>query len=197
MTPRRLILASGSPRRHSLLAAAGFDFEIVVSGIDEMRREGEAADDFAMRMSREKAMSIAEQRPGAVVLAADTIVVLGGRIFGKPAGPDEARAMLATLSARTHTVITAYAIVRDGVMLENRPVVSEVRFRALTTSEIMRYVSSGEPLDKAGAYGIQDAGAAFIERVIGSRDNVMGLPIREVAEALARHGIMPSAKRSN
>jgi septum formation protein len=197
MTPKRLILASGSPRRQTLLGAAGLKFEIAVSGVGEVRRAGEAANDFATRMAREKALSVSAENSGATVLAADTIVVLDGQIFGKPSDGDEARTMLRALSSNTHTVITAFAIARDGSILDSRPVTSEVRFRALTADEIERYVASGEPLDKAGAYGIQDAGAGFIERVAGSRDNVMGLPVREVIEALARHGVAAPPASTN
>ena len=175
-----------------LLGAAGLKFEIAASGIDEVMRAGEAAEVFAERMAREKALSVAARIGGATVLAADTIVVLGGRIFGKPADPDEARAMLRALSGNLHTVITAYAIARDGAIVESRAVHSRVRFRALTDHEIDDYVAGGAPLDKAGAYGIQDAGAGFIAAVEGSRDNVMGLPVSEVVAALARHGITPA-----
>jgi septum formation protein len=196
MTPKRLILASGSPRRQTLLGAAGVKFEIAESGIDEVRREGEGAIEFAERMAREKALSVAAHNSGALVLAADTIVVLHGRIFGKPADAEAARAMLRELSNHTHTVVTAFAIARDGAILESRPVTSEVRFRALAATEIDRYVASGEALDKAGAYGIQDGGSGFIDHVEGSRDNVMGLPVREVLAALAGHGITaPPAPR--
>ena len=189
MKSSRLILASASPRRKMLLGAAGLKFEIAASGIDEVMRAGEAAEAFAERMACEKALNVAGGGGGATVLAADTIVVIEGRIFGKPADAAQARAMLRALSGNLHTVITAYAIARDGAIVESRAVRSGVRFRTLTDEEIDDYVAGGAPLDKAGAYGIQDAGAGFIAEVEGSRDNVMGLPVSEVIAALARHGI--------
>jgi septum formation protein len=185
----RLVLASGSPRRKTLLEAAGLLFEIVESGIDEIRREGESAIDFAMRMAAEKALNVSARRPAALVLAADTIVECEGQILGKPADPAEARAMLQTLSGNTHTVVTAFAIGLANAISDRQSVVSRVIFRRLSSDEIAEYVASGAPLDKAGAYGIQDAGAGFIARVEGSRDNVMGLPVREVLAALRRHGL--------
>jgi len=184
-----LVLASASPRRKTLLEAAGVSFEIVESGIDEIRRDGESAIDFAMRMAAEKALNVSASRSDALVLAADTIVECAGQILGKPADPAEARAMLQTLSGNTHTVVTAFAIASARKISESHSAISRVTFRRLSSDEIGEYVASGVPLDKAGAYGIQDAGAGFIAHVEGSRDNVMGLPVREVLSALRRHGI--------
>jgi septum formation protein len=184
-----LVLASGSPRRKTLLEAAGLPFEIVESGIDEILREGESAIDFAMRMAAEKALNVSARRPAALVLAADTIVECDRHILGKPADPAEARAMLQTLSGNTHTVVTAFAIASARTITDSHSVISRVTFRRLSSDEIAAYVASGAPLDKAGAYGIQDAGAGFIARVEGSRDNVMGLPVREVLAALRRLGL--------
>jgi septum formation protein len=185
----RLVLASGSPRRKTLLEAAGLSFEIVESGIDEIRREGESAIDFAMRMAAEKALNVSARRTEAIVLAADTVVECDGQILGKPADPAEARMMLQTLSGNTHTVVTAFAITSARTIAYRLAVSSRVTFRRLSNDEIAEYVASGAPLDKAGAYGIQDAGAGFIAQVEGSRDNVMGLPVREVLAALRRHGL--------
>jgi septum formation protein len=184
-----LVLASASPRRKTLLEAAGVSFEIVESGIDEIRREDESAIDFAMRMAAEKALNVSARRPAALVLAADTIVECDRHILGKPADPAEARAMLQTLSGNTHTVVTAFAIASARTITDSHSVISRVTFRRLSSDEIAAYVASGAPLDKAGAYGIQDAGAGFIARVEGSRDNVMGLPVREVLAALRRLGL--------
>jgi septum formation protein len=184
-----LVLASASPRRKTLLEAAGLSFEIVESGIDEIRREDESAIDFAMRMAAEKALNVSARRPDALVLAADTIVECDGQILGKPADPADARAMLQTLSGNTHTVVTAFAIASESTIADSLSVISRVTFRRLSSDEIAEYVASGAPLDKAGAYGIQDAGAGFIARVEGSRDNVMGLPVRKVLAALRRHGL--------
>lgn len=195
MNHGRLILASVSPRRKTLLAAAGLEFEIYESGVEEIRRDGEAAREFALRMAAEKALNVSARIADAYVIAADTIVVCDGQILGKPSGAEQARAMLQLLSANTHTVITAFAIARAGAILENIAVASEVTFRALTPAEIEAYLVSGEPFDKAGAYGIQGAGAEFITRVDGPRDNVMGLPVREVLEALRRQGLRTSDER--
>ena len=192
-----MILASASPRRKMLLAATGLDFEIVESRIDEVRQDGENAADFATRMACEKALEVSVHCPDAIVLAADTIVECDGQILGKPADAASARAMLRSLSGNTHTVVTAFAIARAGAIAESVPVASRVTFRALSPDEIAAYVDSGDPLDKAGAYGIQDAGAGFVERVEGPRDNVMGLPVRQVLDALRRHGVPVARAESN
>lgn len=189
MNAVKLILASASPRRKSLLAAAGVDFEIIESGIPEIRRQDESARDFALRMAREKALSVSLRFPGAIVLAADTTVECNGEILGKPDDTADARRMLCVLSGKTHTVVTAFALARAGAIIESIPVNSRVTFRPLACAEIDAYIATGEPLDKAGAYGIQDVGAGFIARVDGSRDNVMGLPVCEVLAALRRNGI--------
>jgi len=193
----KLILASASPRRKTLLGATGLDFEIVESQIAEVRRDGESAPDFAVRMACEKALKVSTRFRDALVLAADTIVECDGQILGKPTDAADAHAMLRTLSGNTHTVVTAFAIARAGAVTESMPVTSRVTFRALSPAEIAAYVASGDPLDKAGAYGIQNVGAGFIERVEGARDNVMGLPVREVLAALRRHGIAPSSEGSD
>jgi septum formation protein len=197
MSSTKLILASASPRRKMLLGATGIAFEIVESRIDEIRRDGENATDFAVRMAREKAFNVSERFPDALVLAADTIVECDGQILGKPADAAAARAMLHTLSDNTHTVVTAFAIARGGAVSESTPVLSRVTFRTLSPEEITAYVATGEPLDKAGSYGIQDTGAGFIERVEGARDNVMGLPVRQVLDALLRHGFAGMQEESN
>src|ERR1700730_8228678 len=130
-----LVLASASPRRKTLLEAAGLSFEIVESGIDEIRRDGESAIDFAMRMAAEKALNVSASRPDALVLAADTIVECDGQILGKPVDPAEARAMLQTLSGNTHTVVTAFAIASARTIAESLAVSSRVTFRRLSRDE--------------------------------------------------------------
>jgi septum formation protein len=194
MCPTRLILASGSPRRKTLLCAAGLRFDVIESGISEMRVAGESARDYALRIAREKALSVSARVPDALVLAADTVVVCDDKILVKPNDQDEACRMLAMLSGKTHTVVTAYALASVSIVLEAAPVISQVTFRPLGNAEIEEYVATGEPLDKAGAYGIQGRGADFIAMVVGSRDNVMGLPMQEVLAALARMGIAPEAQ---
>ncbi len=196
MDRTKLILASSSPRRRHLLNAAGIEFEPAESGVDEVRMEGEGAADFALRMAADKALAVSRSAGDALVLAADTVVECGGNIFEKPRDPDDARRMLRTLSGRVHIVVTAFALARGGAVIESRAVTSRVRFRALGADEIDAYVRSGEPMDKAGAYGIQGQGGGFIAEVEGSRDNVMGLPVEETLAALARHGVTPRRPHS-
>ncbi|HYB89991.1 MAG TPA: Maf family protein [Candidatus Binataceae bacterium] len=185
----RLVLASGSPRRRELLARAGVDFEFATSDVAEVRLPGEPAREFALRMAREKALAVSARIPDALVIGADTIVECDGEILLKPADADDARRMLRVLSGRPHTVITAFALARAGAIAAADAVQSRVTFRTLSKREIDDYVLSGEPLDKAGAYGIQGAGGGFIARVDGPRDNVMGLPVEQVLAALRRCGV--------
>jgi nucleoside triphosphate pyrophosphatase len=187
--PPSLIVASGSPRRRQLLSDAGVQFAVIESGLAEEPGEDENAADYALRMAERKALAVSTASPQDLVLGADTVVECEGRILEKPADGAEARAMLKTLSGRTHVVHTAFAIARSGAILESSRVSSRVTFRDLAHEEVEAYVRSGEPFDKAGAYGIQGKGAGFISEVVGSRDNVMGLPVCEVLAALARYGI--------
>ena len=185
----RVILASASPRRRQLLGAANIEFEVIESRVPEQHIAGEPARDYAVRMARDKARAVSSRFPDAIVIGADTIVVCEGQILEKPADANDARRMLAMLSARTHTVITAFALARGGNILESSPVESLVTFRRLADAEIEDYIATEEPYDKAGAYGIQGVGGGFIAHVDGSRDNVMGLPTERVVAALARFGV--------
>jgi septum formation protein len=185
----KVILASASPRRRQLLAAAGIQFEVIESMVPEQHVAGEPARDYALRMARDKAAAVSSRFPDAIVVGADTIVVCERQILEKPADADDARRMLAMLSARTHTVITAFALARAGNILESSPVESRVTFRKLGDAEIGDYIATDEPFDKAGAYGIQGVGGGFISHVEGSRDNVMGLPTERVVAALAQLGV--------
>ncbi|MGD0673724.1 MAG: Maf family protein [Candidatus Binatus sp.] len=185
----KVILASVSPRRRQLLAAAGISFEVVESLVPERHEPGEPARDYALRMAREKAGAVSSRFPEAIVIGADTIVLCETQILEKPAHPDDARRMLGMLSGRVHTVVTAFALVRGGCILESSPVESQVTFRKLAEAEINDYIATEEPFDKAGAYGIQGVGGGFISHVEGSRDNVMGLPTERVVAALARWGV--------
>lgn len=187
----RLILASGSPRRRALLAAAGVAFTVVESGIPEIRHDHESARDYALRMAAAKALNIAARFPAATVLAADTVVECAGEILKKPTDADDARRMLRMLSGNAHTVVTAFAIARDSAVIESAPVMSRVTFRPLSSDEVEAYLATGDSFDKAGAYGIQGVATGFIAAVDGSRDNVMGLPVREVLDALKRNGMDP------
>ena len=184
----KLILGSRSPRRHQLLREAGIEFVAIESGTDETPMTDEAARDFALRMAREKALAVSLKAPRDLVLTADTVVEIDGDILNKPEGAESARAMLRRLSGRTHVVITAFAIARDNAVLESTPIQSRVSFRELTDDMIDAYIASGEPFDKAGAYGIQGKGADFIIQVDGSWSNVMGLPVDETLAALRRYG---------
>jgi septum formation protein len=185
----KVILASASPRRRQLLAAAGVAFEAIESLVPEQHQAGEPPRDYALRMARDKARAVSSHFPDAIVIGADTIVVCDAQILEKPADATDARRMLAMLSSRTHTVVTAFALARAGDILESSPVESQVTFRKLSAAEIDAYVATDEPFDKAGAYGIQGVGGGFISHVEGSRDNVMGLPTERVVTALARHGV--------
>jgi nucleoside triphosphate pyrophosphatase len=185
----RVILASASPRRRQLLAGAGIQFEAIESLMPEEHVAGEPARDYALRMAGDKARAVSSRFPDAIVIGADTIVVCDSHILEKPTDTNDARRMLAMLSGRTHTVVTAFALARAGKILEASPVESNVTFRKLTDAEIDAYIATNEPFDKAGAYGIQGVGGGFISHVEGSRDNVMGLPTENVVAALARHGM--------
>jgi len=182
-----LILASASPRRRELLAASGVQFDIVPSTVTETPEACESPAAFAQRIAREKAWDVARRRPGACVLAADTVVIVGANLFGKPTDRDDARRMLHALSNRTHRVLTAVALLDGGGRIVETAVESEVDFRRVTSGEIEAYLDSGEPFDKAGAYAIQGLAQRFVSRVRGSYSNVIGLPMDEVLELLRRH----------
>ena len=185
----KLILASGSPRRRQLLSAAGLSFELAESGVEERRLPQEPARAYALRMAQTKALAVARHHPASIVLGADTVVECQAEILEKPVDAADARRMLTILAGRGHLVITAFAVARDSRLIETEAVESEVLFRALSETEIRDYIASGEPFDKAGAYGIQGMGGSFISRVDGPRDNVMGLPVARVLAALERCGI--------
>jgi septum formation protein len=182
----KLVLASSSPRRQELLQRAGFKFDVRPSGAEEARRNGESAEDFARRAAREKSQGVAVFSPSeSLVLGADTVVVINGLILGKPSDPDDAVRMLRMLSGATHRVVTGVCLVRAPGQIE--AVAHEttmVKFRHLEDDEIRDYVGSGEPLDKAGAYGIQGLASRFVTRIEGCYFNVVGLPIPLVYDLL-------------
>ena len=182
----RLILASASPRRKELLRAAGFTFRARVSSIEPLPRRAESPAAFARRAARAKALDVGASSPrGALVLAADTVVVARGEILGKPAGPEDAARMLRILSGTTHRVVTGVCLVlapRRIQVLKHET--SLVRFRKLQESEMRDYLRSGEPFDKAGAYGIQGRASRFVKRIEGCYFNVVGLPVPLVCEIL-------------
>ena len=170
-----LILASQSPRRKELLALFGIPFTIRVADIDETMDDTKPPYDEVARVSRCKAFAV-ERKPDDVVIAADTIVVCAGRVLGKPHSQAEAMQMLRLLSDRDHQVMTGVTILR-GEKAVTFTEVTDLHFRELTDREILRYVESGEPMDKAGAYGIQGGAAMFCQRMVGDYYNVMGLPV--------------------
>lgn len=184
------ILASASPRRAELLRGAGQRFAIVPSRVDESRRPGEDAFAYAGRVAGEKAREVASRKGGRWVLGADTVVILDGEPLGKPEDRAQARSMLQSLSGRAHVVATAVVLVDPaGRIFARRIVHSDVVFRPLKATEIDFYVASGEPLDKAGAYGIQGGARGFVAEVRGSTTNVVGLPMDETAEILRAAGL--------
>jgi septum formation protein len=183
-----VILASASPRRRELLTLVGIVHTVAPADINEDLREGERADVYVERLAREKAAAVAAAHPGAAVIAADTTVVLSGDILGKPASVAEAEAMLRRLSGHTHTVLTGIAVTCGGRTASAVERV-EVTFRDLTDGEIAAYVATGEPMDKAGAYGIQGFGATIVERIHGDYFSVMGLGLRRTIALLAECGV--------
>jgi septum formation protein len=170
-----LILASSSPRRRDILQAAGIEFVVRPADLDETVLPGEDAESYVRRLARAKAEAIVSG-PGDIVLGADTVVVIGGEILGKPAGAEDARRMLGLLAGREHAVMTGICL-RAGAARVEDIAITRVHFLPLTDGEIDRYVESGEPLDKAGAYAIQGLASKFVDRIEGCYFNVVGLPV--------------------
>ena len=185
MSGARVILASASPRRRDLLNMIGIKHEVAPADIDETYLPGEDPPAHAERLARGKCAVLSQREPDAVIIAADTIVVVDGDVLGKPADASDAARMLRRLASRPHTVFTAVAVARGGRMESG---VEEVRvtFRALDHVTIEKYIATGEPMDKAGAYGIQGFGAALVERIDGDYFAVMGLAIGRMLELLRR-----------
>jgi septum formation protein len=185
-----LVLASGSPRRRELLTRAGIGFEVIPADIPEYARPDESPREMAIRLAGEKALAVARRlgpEPPRPVLGADTIVVLGREVIGKPKDAEDAVGLLQRLLGHEHAVITGFALADSGTLaVESDAVTSRVAMRDASEEEIRDYVATGEPLDKAGAYAVQGLGARFVERVEGSRDNVIGLPVAEFVDLLSR-----------
>jgi septum formation protein len=181
---KKIILASASPRRKELLTTAGVEFEVLVSEADETIPEGTAPRDAAMMTAEKKSLAVAENRDG-IVIGADTIVVIDDKILGKPKDEADAADMLRLLSGREHEVITGVCIT-DGEKTEKFAQVSKVRFYDLTDDEITAYVATKEPMDKAGAYGIQGKGCVLVESIEGDYFNIVGLPVAATVRALRR-----------
>jgi septum formation protein len=181
----KLVLASGSPRRSEIMNSVGWEFTKDVPDIDESEREGENAELYVQRLAKEKAEAVAASHPGEIVLAADTTVVIDGRIIGKPLDIPDARRMLQTLSGNWHEVLTGIAVMRNGnveVGLQR----TRVKFAEMTDAEIHFLADEGDPLDKAGAYAVHAQAALFIEGIEGDYWNVVGLPISLVYEMVGR-----------
>ena len=191
---QHFILASGSPRRKRLLEEIGLVFDVVQAppDVEEEAAPGLEACAEAMRRALAKAGCVAKMNPGAYVLGADTVVVLEGEILGKPSSADDASRMLGLLSGRTHEVITAFVLLGADSRQEEA-VATKVSFRLIDGETIARYVESGEPMDKAGAYAIQGLGGSLVDRVEGSYTNVVGLPVAEVLKVLMRCGVVTDA----
>lgn len=183
----KLILASGSPRRVEILNSVGWEFEKHVADVDESLRDGEAPQDYVVRLACEKAETVAARFSDSIVLGADTTVVIGGEILGKPTDMDDARRMLRLLSGTWHDVLTGVAVVENG---ETRSAVQRtgVKFIAMTDDDIEFLAAKGDPLDKAGAYAVQAQAALFIEKVDGEYWNVVGLPINLVYRLVMQKG---------
>ena len=179
-----LTLASASPRRAELLTAARIPFDVLPVDIDETPLVGEMPDGYVRRLAEDKARAAAALRPHAVILGADTVVVVDNRILGKPRDAAEASAMLRALSGRDHDVVTGVALIRRGGTPEVEVDRTRVWLAPLTDVEIVHYVATTEPLDKAGAYAIQGYASRFIERIEGSYSNVVGLPVALVYRLL-------------
>ena len=180
-----IYLASGSPRRQELLTQLGVDFERIVTNVEERREPQESAQQYVVRLARDKARAgVALAQRDLPVLGADTIVILNGDVLEKPQHPEDACAMLHRLAGQTHQVMTAVAIA-DRRHIMDCLVVTDVTFRVLSQEDIAGYVASGEPMDKAGAYGIQGLGGCFVRKINGSYHAVVGLPLVETYELLS------------
>ena len=188
MSAVRVVLASSSPRRHDLLELIGIKHEVIPANIDESVRARESPAKHAERLAREKAAVVAGRDPKCVAIGADTIVLIDKKILGKPANSVDAGSMLRLLSGRVHTVITAVAVARGKKIASAVEKVS-VTFRELTDDEIDAYIATDEPMDKAGAYGIQGYGATIVARIEGDYFAVMGLPIVKLVSLLSEVGV--------
>lgn len=188
--PRALVLASASPRRRELLGVLGVEFTVAPADIDESVHPDEAPEAYVRRMALSKAQAGYAAADDAAVLGSDTAVVIGDRILGKPADQDDAVAMLTALSGCTHRVMSAVALL-DAAGCSEALSITEVTFRQIGTAEAVRYWNTGEPADKAGAYGIQGRGAVFVSEIRGSYTGVVGLPLFETAALLEERGFGP------
>jgi len=187
MAKKRIILASASPRRKELLARLHKNFKVIPSTVDESRIKAKSPAILALKTALAKANEVAAKANNAIVIGADTIVVLRGNVIGKPKNKRDAVRILKSLSGKTHLVITGLAVIDTGRQRANATyVVTKVKMKKVPAKEIMDYVASGRPLDKAGGYGIQEIEEIFIDRIDGDYDNVVGLPVRALKKLLAK-----------
>lgn len=185
MNEPRFVLASASPRRRELLELIGIQHTVDPADIDESMHGGEQPSAHVERLARQKASKVAARHPGALIIAADTIVVLDGRVMGKPRTEDDACRMLSDLSGATHTVLTGMACSFNGELESSVDDVS-VTFRSLSSDEIREYIATGEPMDKAGSYGIQGYGATIVRRIDGDYFAVMGMSLVRLVELMQK-----------
>lgn len=186
-----LLLASSSPRRQEFLSQLGLEFQVIAADINETPEPGEEPQSFALRMATAKASQIAETHPESCVIAADTVVALDQTIFGKPRDRSDALTILKTLQGKTHQVITGFAVLMRRRAIEERGTCTTlVTFDTYTDPILQAYVDSEEPMDKAGAYGIQGKGSFLIRSITGSHSNVVGLPLNTVVRVLLKHNLL-------
>jgi septum formation protein len=185
---QKIILASQSPRRKKILEQVGLNFDVVVSDFDETKIRFKTPQEMVERLSLEKARIIAKKHPNTIIIGADTTVIFKSEIIGKPKSKADAFRILRLLSGNTHEIVTGFTVIKGSKSI-TKHVVSKVKFKKLTEDEIEAYVATGEPMDKAGGYGIQERGGLFMENITGDYFNVVGLPIFAVAKALKEFGV--------
>lgn len=190
MEKQNLILASASPRRQELLQLLDCPFVCCAADADETLRTGVSLTEEVVRLAQLKAQTVLRQHPEAVVIGSDTMVTIDGQALGKPKDAQDAAAMLHRLSGRTHEVLTGVAVVSADGQVQTALNVTKVTFYPLSETEIARYIATGEPMDKAGAYGIQGKGAAFVREIAGDYYSVMGLPVAQLYRLLRARGIV-------
>ncbi len=186
----RIILASQSPRRQELIGYILSEYEVIVSAVEETLPDGIAPEEVPEYLAGVKAQAVAAEHPDDVVIGADTVVILDGQVLGKPKDADDAFHMLRSLSGKAHTVITGCAILQDGRMTTFSDH-TRVEFYPLSDREILDYIATGEPFDKAGAYGIQGRGSVLVKRIEGDFFNVMGLPVARLKREMERVKALP------
>lgn len=185
----RFILASQSPRRQELIGNILSEYDVIVSDVEETLPDGIAPEEVPAYLAGVKARAVAEEHPDDVVIGADTVVILDGQVLGKPKDKDDAFQMLRALSGKAHTVITGCAIIHNGRMTTFADH-TRVEFYPLSDREILDYIATGEPFDKAGAYGIQGRGCVLVKRIEGDFFNVMGLPVARLKREMEREGAL-------